>query len=100
MSEKPDKSELEIHHAEVLEVAEDEQDGAGYIYDLTEDGAKRRDSIFTITASELKRVVPSKEELRRVPSLVNLEAHKVITLITLNCLCTYTFFILGCECFE
>ena len=74
---QPDKSELEIHHAEVLEVAEDTQDGA--VYDLTEDGDKRRrDSIFTITASELKRVVPSKEELRRVPSMVNLEAHKVI----------------------
>ena len=74
---QPDKSELEIHHAEVLEVAEDTQDGA--VYDLTEDGDKRRrDSIFPITASELKRVVPSKEELRRVPSLVNLEAHKVI----------------------
>ena len=47
---QPDKSELEIHHAEVLEVAEDAQDGA--VYDLTEDGDKRRrDSIFTITAS-------------------------------------------------
>ena len=47
---QPDKSELEIHHAEVLEVAEDTQDGA--VYDLTEDGDKRRrDSIFTITAS-------------------------------------------------
>ena len=49
MTQKLDKSELEIHHAEVLEVAEDAQDGA--VYDLTEDGDKRRDSIFTITAS-------------------------------------------------
>ena len=77
MSSKLDPKELEIHHAEVIEVAEDSQDG--YTYNLTEDGAtQKRDSIFTITASELRRVVPSKQELRRVPSLVNLEAHKVI----------------------
>ena len=80
MSVNPDP-DLEIQHAEVSEV-EDTPDGN--VYNLTEDGPHRRDSIFTITASELKRVVPSKEELRRVPSLVNLEAHKVIISVTLH----------------
>ena len=60
---------IEIHDANIyLEDLEDDIDhGRSASYDLDHKERSRRESIFTI----------SKNELKRVPSLVNLEAHKV-----------------------